>query len=89
MPTYLNTPHVARMLGVNIQTVRAYIRSGELSAARSAAAARLGPPGGAKGDGFAQPVTSVRKAPPRAQRARRLLARGIVTSGTSTSAGRG
>lgn len=34
MPTYLNTPQVARMLGVNIQTVRAYIRSGELSAAR-------------------------------------------------------
>ena len=34
MPTYLNVPQVARMLKVNIQTVRAYIRSGELSAAR-------------------------------------------------------
>jgi excisionase family DNA binding protein len=31
---YLNVPQVARMLKVNIQTVRAYIRSGELSAAR-------------------------------------------------------
>jgi excisionase family DNA binding protein len=34
LPTYLNVPQVARMLKVNIQTVRAYIRSGELSAAR-------------------------------------------------------
>ena len=34
MPTYLNVPQVARMLKVNIQTVRAYIRSGELSAAK-------------------------------------------------------
>lgn len=34
MPTYLNVPQVARILRVNIQTVRAYIRSGELAAAR-------------------------------------------------------
>ncbi len=34
MPTYLNVPQVAKMLKVNIQTVRAYIRSRELSAAR-------------------------------------------------------
>ncbi len=31
---YLNVPQVARMLKVNIQTVRAYIRKGELPAAR-------------------------------------------------------
>jgi excisionase family DNA binding protein len=31
---YMNTPHVAKLLGVNIQTVREYIRSGELPAAR-------------------------------------------------------
>jgi excisionase family DNA binding protein len=30
----MNTPQVARKLGVNIQTVRGYIRSGELGAAR-------------------------------------------------------
>jgi excisionase family DNA binding protein len=34
VPEYLNTPQVARKLGVNIQTVRGYIRSGELGAAR-------------------------------------------------------
>ena len=34
MRAYLNTPHVAKLLGVNIQTVREYIRSGELPAAR-------------------------------------------------------
>jgi excisionase family DNA binding protein len=34
MTTYLNTPQIARLFGVNIQTVRAYIRSGELQAAR-------------------------------------------------------
>ncbi len=34
MPTYLNVPQVAKMLKVNIQTVRAYIRKGELPAAR-------------------------------------------------------
>ena len=34
MPDYMNTPQVARTLGVNIQTVRSYIRSGELPAAR-------------------------------------------------------
>jgi excisionase family DNA binding protein len=32
--SYLNVPQVAKMLGVNIQTVRAYIRNGELSAAK-------------------------------------------------------
>jgi len=31
---YMNTPQVAKLLGVNIQTVREYIRSGELPAAR-------------------------------------------------------
>ena len=30
----MNTPQVAKLLGVNIQTVREYIRSGELPAAR-------------------------------------------------------
>jgi len=34
LPEYLNVPQVARLLKVNIQTVRAYIRSGELPAAR-------------------------------------------------------
>ena len=34
MKTYLNTPQVAKLFGVNIQTVRAYIRSGELPAAK-------------------------------------------------------
>lgn len=34
MPAYMNTPQVAKMLGVNIQTVRGYIRTGELPAAR-------------------------------------------------------
>lgn len=34
MPVYMNTPQVAKMLGVNIQTVRSYIRTGELAAAR-------------------------------------------------------
>jgi len=34
LPDYLNVPQAAKMLGVNIQTVRAYIRNGELSAAR-------------------------------------------------------
>jgi excisionase family DNA binding protein len=34
MTTYLNTPQIARLFGVNIQTVRGYIRSGELPAAR-------------------------------------------------------
>jgi excisionase family DNA binding protein len=34
LPTYLNVPQVAKMLKVNIQTVRGYIRSGELEAAR-------------------------------------------------------
>lgn len=34
MRAYMNTPHVAKLLGVNIQTVREYIRSGELPAAR-------------------------------------------------------
>jgi excisionase family DNA binding protein len=32
--SYLNVPQVAKILGVNIQTVRAYIRKGELSAAK-------------------------------------------------------
>lgn len=32
--SYLNVPQVAKILGVNIQTVRAYIRNGELSAAK-------------------------------------------------------
>ena len=34
MRDYMNTPQVAKLLGVNIQTVREYIRSGELPAAR-------------------------------------------------------
>ena len=34
MRAYMNTQHVAKLLGVNIQTVREYIRSGELPAAR-------------------------------------------------------
>lgn len=34
MRTYLNTYHVAKSLGVNVQTVRHYIRQGELRAAR-------------------------------------------------------
>ena len=34
MRNYMNTPHVAKMLGVNVQTVRHYIRQGELRAAR-------------------------------------------------------
>lgn len=34
MKDYLSTPQVARLFGVNIQTVRKYIRSGELPAAR-------------------------------------------------------
>jgi len=34
VPDYMNTPQVAKILGVNIQTVREYIRSGELPAAR-------------------------------------------------------
>jgi len=34
MKTYLNAPQVAKLFGVNIQTVRAYIRSGELPAAK-------------------------------------------------------
>ena len=34
MRAYMNTHHVAKLLGVNIQTVREYIRSGELPAAR-------------------------------------------------------
>ncbi len=34
MRDYMNTPQVARLLGVNIQTVRGYIRTGELAAAR-------------------------------------------------------
>jgi DNA-binding MarR family transcriptional regulator len=32
--SYMNTLHVAKLLGVNVQTVREYIRSGELPAAR-------------------------------------------------------
>jgi excisionase family DNA binding protein len=32
--TYMNTYHVAKSLGVNVQTVRHYIRQGELRAAR-------------------------------------------------------
>jgi excisionase family DNA binding protein len=31
---YMNTHHIAKILGVNIQTVRHYIRKGELQAAR-------------------------------------------------------
>lgn len=34
MRTYMNTYHVAKSLGVNVQTVRHYIRQGELRAAR-------------------------------------------------------
>ncbi len=34
MRSYLNTHHVAKSLGVNVQTVRHYIRQGELQAAR-------------------------------------------------------
>lgn len=34
MRSYMNVPSVAKMFGVNIQTVRGYIRSGELPAAR-------------------------------------------------------
>lgn len=34
MRNYLNTHHVAKKLGVNIQTVRHYIRKGELRAAK-------------------------------------------------------
>ena len=34
MRDYMNTHHVAKILGVNIQTVRHYIRKGELRAAR-------------------------------------------------------
>jgi excisionase family DNA binding protein len=34
MRNYMNTPHVAKILGVNIQTVRHYIRKGDLRAAR-------------------------------------------------------
>lgn len=34
MRTYLNTYHVAKSLGVNVQTVRHYIRQGELRAAK-------------------------------------------------------
>ncbi len=34
MRNYMNTHHVAKILGVNIQTVRHYIRKGELRAAR-------------------------------------------------------
>ena len=34
MRNYMNTYHVAKTLGVNIQTVRHYIRKGELRAAR-------------------------------------------------------
>ena len=34
MKSYLSTAKVARLFGVNIQTVRGYIRSGELPAAR-------------------------------------------------------
>ena len=34
MRNYMNTPHIAKMLGVNVQTVRHYIRQGELRAAR-------------------------------------------------------
>ncbi|MDD3718094.1 MAG: helix-turn-helix domain-containing protein [Actinomycetota bacterium] len=34
MRNYLNTHHVAKSLGVNVQTVRHYIRQGELRAAR-------------------------------------------------------
>ena len=34
MRGYLNTHHVAKSLGVNVQTVRHYIRQGELRAAR-------------------------------------------------------
>ncbi|NPV58694.1 MAG: helix-turn-helix domain-containing protein [Actinobacteria bacterium] len=34
MRNYLNTIHVAKTLGVNVQTVRHYIRKGELQAAR-------------------------------------------------------
>lgn len=34
MRNYMNTHHIAKILGVNIQTVRHYIRKGELQAAR-------------------------------------------------------
>ena len=34
MRDYMNTHHIAKILGVNIQTVRHYIRKGELRAAR-------------------------------------------------------
>ncbi len=34
MRNYMNTIHVAKTLGVNVQTVRHYIRKGELRAAR-------------------------------------------------------
>lgn len=34
MRSYMNTYHVAKSLGVNVQTVRHYIRQGELQAAK-------------------------------------------------------
>lgn len=34
MRSYMNTSHVAKRLGVNIQTVRHYIRKGDLQAAK-------------------------------------------------------